>query len=85
MTGVLSALEMLEAFLTEGEPTLRVEDLKIDELSVERLRQTTTYRLEQALLTAIDPGIAGILAEFDEYVIIDRQRRVLIEVVVGSD
>ena len=31
------------------------------------------------------PQIAGVVGEFDEHVVIDRSRRLLVEVIVGSD
>lgn len=75
----------VEAFLASGDPSLRIEDLRLDDLSKPALEGVSTFRLDQTDITAIDPAIRGILNEFDEHVVIDRRRRVLLEVIVGSD
>jgi hypothetical protein len=81
----VAARTMVVSFLAALDPPMRIEDLRLDDLSEPALEETSTYRLDQARLTPINPAIAGILVEFDEHVVIDRRRRLLIEVVVGSD
>lgn len=75
----------IEHVIKVADDTLSLDDLRLDDVLGETLAAATTYKLDSDSLTPIDPAIGGILAGFNECVIVDRRRMVLTDLIVGGD